>query len=349
MAFDSIKKKVSDYKNKKSEFEEMQKEFEQAYERIMALSELDAASDSDTAPNIAEVQRAYDREHLELFSREEELNQEREQIAGRIEDEHRKHEKVEDKLRSAAKKKYSGGIFAALQKNDDMMAELDALFAEIGETGHGAKSSPLDAAGMQGGGKEISAESASHSFAGVGKPASGTGKAVPGGGPKFGNFDLAKREGSSDYFVQGMHYQQFIRDYYNYNPSAYEDLNKNPVMATIAPGDIEGISLGKNEAEDSARFWGQHERGGTMESFVAIANNIPEVQMLIDGGFTLDQIRQDSRLSQCVDLYFDPAKMTRVIQCGNYYEFCDNGRHRVLAAREAGYKIPVKIVGRRKW
>lgn len=347
MAYDSIEKIVSELKDKKAELEAESKEFQRDFEKVRELSELAKISDLDAAEDIEDVRRSFEKEHQDLLEREEELLHDKEEVVEQISEEKKKTEAARDRLHELVGKKYSSGVAAAEQKGEELLAKLKRLLTDIGETGTGNAGSAM--AGFHGSGIGKANDVSHQGLSAMSKPAPGTGKAVPGGGPKFGNFDLAKREGSSDYFVQGMHYQQFIRDYYNYNPSAYEDLNKNPVMATIAPGDIEGISLGKNEAEDSARFWGQHERGGTMESFVAIAKNIPEVQMLIDGGFTLDQIRQDSRLSQCVDLYFDPAKMTRVIQCGNYYEFCDNGRHRVLAAREAGHKIPVKIVGRRKW
>ena len=99
---------------------------------------------------------------------------------------------------------------------------------------------------------------------------------------------------------------------------------------------------------DGSIFWSQHESGGTRESFVAIASNIPEVEKLLQAGLSLEEIRENPSLERCVNIYFDPSNIPRVIQSHGYYEFDSNGRHRILAAREVGYNIPVKIVGIRR-
>ena len=79
-----------------------------------------------------------------------------------------------------------------------------------------------------------------------------------------------------------------------------------------------------------------------------IASHIPEVQAALDSGKSIEELLEDERLGTCTALYFDPSKMTEVMDCGDYYEFQSNGRHRVLAARELGYDIPVQIVGTRR-
>ena len=160
---------------------------------------------------------------------------------------------------------------------------------------------------------------------------------------------MAPIKNGSDFFVRGTNYNQFIIDYYNSEQSIYESLGENEVIKTVSPGNIEGIHLGNTEAADSSIFWSQHESGGTRESFVEIASHIPEVEGLLQAGLSLDEIRENNSLERCVNIYFDPSNIPRVIQSRGYYEFDSNGRHRILAAREAGYNIPVKIVGIRRW
>lgn len=165
---------------------------------------------------------------------------------------------------------------------------------------------------------------------------------------KFGSFDMSRIEDTNDYFVQGRNYQQFIKDFYNSGELKYESLRNKEIIKTVSPDSIEGIRLGDREASDNTIFWRQHDTEGTIDSFVEIAKNIPRVQRLLDDGYSLDRIREYPELEKCVNIYFEPSSIPTVVQCNGYYEFDINGRHRILAAREAGYDIPVKIVGIRK-
>ncbi|MBT9653998.1 hypothetical protein GPK60_13395 [Ruminococcus sp. MCC718] len=166
---------------------------------------------------------------------------------------------------------------------------------------------------------------------------------------QFENFDLEPIKNGSDFFVKGTNYDQFIDDYYNSEKSIYESLGKNEIIKTVSPDNIEGIHLGKTEVANSSIFWSQHESGGSRESFLEIASHIPEVENLLQTGLSLDEIRENHSLEKCVNIYFEPSNIPKVIQSHGYYEFETNGRHRILAAREAGYNIPVKIVGIRRW
>lgn len=160
----------------------------------------------------------------------------------------------------------------------------------------------------------------------------------------LGNFETDKHINGSDSFVKGCNYDQFKKDYYSSEGSTYITYD-TPKEATISPSMIEGIHLGKNEVEDPSVFWSQHEKGGTLESFMEIASHIPEVKEQLMFGKTIDELLDDPMLSECTSIYF--VNPPRVIDNGDYYEFSSNGRHRILAAREVGYDIPVKIIGRR--
>lgn len=108
---------------------------------------------------------------------------------------------------------------------------------------------------------------------------------------------------------------------------------------------IEGIHLGESELENPSVFWSQHEKGGTEESFKEIASRIPDVREQLASGKTMDELLADPELSECAGIYF--ANKPKVIENDGYYEFDSNGRHRILAARAAGYDIPVEVIGRR--
>ena len=161
-------------------------------------------------------------------------------------------------------------------------------------------------------------------------------------------FETGQLKDSTDVFVKGDNYDQFFRDYYDYDNSEYISYGDSPIMSTIAPSSIEGIHLGASEADDPSRFWSQHEKGGTAESFASIAAHIPVVRDQLAAGRSLGDIENDALLGRCASIYFNPSNIPRVIKSNGYYEFEGNGRHRILAARSLGFDIPVIIVGERR-
>ena len=167
---------------------------------------------------------------------------------------------------------------------------------------------------------------------------------APSSGRTFGSFETDRHINGSDYFVKGDNYDRFKRNYYSADNSVYERYD-TPVERTISPGSIEGIHLGEPEMENPDVFWSQHESGGTAESFREIAARIPEVRARLASGESLDSLVQDPELSRCAGIYF--RDRPRVVESDGYYEFDSNGRHRILAARELGYDIPVDVIGRR--
>ena len=160
----------------------------------------------------------------------------------------------------------------------------------------------------------------------------------------FGSFETDQHINGSDYFVKGDNYDRFKDDYYSVDDSVYEKY-ETPEEKIVSPSMIEGIHLGKTEMENPDVFWSQHENGGTADSFREIAEQIPEVNERLEAGETIDSLIQDPELSKCASIYFD--KKPKVIENDGYYEFDSNGRHRILAAREAGCDIPVDVIGRR--
>lgn len=171
-----------------------------------------------------------------------------------------------------------------------------------------------------------------------------------GGGKKsqgsrtFGSFETGQYQ-NGDHVIKGDNFEQYMSDYYDSENSTYESLGDNSIVETIPPSKIEGIHLGSTEMEDNGRFWGQHESGGTADSFKEIASHIPEVKSQLAAGKSLSDIKSDPALERCVDIYFEPSSIPRVVKSNGYYEFDSNGRHRILAARELGYDIPVRVIG----
>ena len=162
-------------------------------------------------------------------------------------------------------------------------------------------------------------------------------------GQLFGSFETDKHINGSDSFVKGENYEQFKKNYYSPEESSYEAYD-TPKEIDISPSMIEGIHLGERELENPDVFWSQHEKDGTLDSFKDVASHIPDVREQLAAGKSMDELLADPELSECAGIYF--AYKPKVIENDGYYEFDSNGRHRILAAREAGYDIPVEVIGR---
>lgn len=161
---------------------------------------------------------------------------------------------------------------------------------------------------------------------------------------QFGSFEIG-----SHGFVKGNNFERYLNDWEGHDPNQFKtNMFDSPEIRTIDPRDIEGIRLSDNDIADPSLFWGQHLTGGSEESFKEIAALIPEVQAQLAAGRSLSDLIEDPRLGRCASIYFDPSNMPEVIECDGYYEFQSNGRHRILAAREMGYDMPVKVIGTRK-
>lgn len=146
-------------------------------------------------------------------------------------------------------------------------------------------------------------------------------------------------------FVKGNNYDRFISVWEGYDISAYTytDVRGDNVTEMISAGDIEGIRLGDTEISDSDRFWGMHSED--KELYSDAASHIPAVKEALDSGRSIEELKEDPVLGTCTSMYFDPEKMIKVIKNDGFYEFESDGRHRIIAAREHGFDIPVKIVG----
>lgn len=347
MGFDSLKSSVTEYSDKKQELVKERQFFDSEQSKVDSLSAVTSHLDSSIVCAIQGIQDEFSVEREGLDQQADSLQHEKDELTKRISDEQIKLDTVQRKIDSLIGKKYTGGLEAVSQKCDSLLTELDEMLKEVDSEGDISARGGVDIEHTE-----------NHSDDRRDAKSSGTGsflsklfsknQSAP-NGPKFGNFDLAPVKNGSDFFVRGTSYDQFIRDYYNSEQSTYENLGNNEVITTVSPGNIEGIHLGKTEVADGALFWSQHESGGTRESFVEIASHIPEVEKLLQAGLCLEEIRENPSLERCVNIYFEPSNIPRVIQNHGYYEFDSNGRHRILAAREAGYNIPVKIVGIRRW
>ena len=348
MGLDSLKSSVTEYSDKKQELVKERQFFDSEQSKVDLLSAVTSHLDSSIVCAIQGIQDEFSVEREGLDQQADSLQHEKDELTKRINDEQIKLDTVQRKIDSLTGKKYTGGLDAASQKCDSLLAELDEMLKDIDSDGYAESGGGIGAdisVNNQDNKREADKGGVSGGFF---SKLFSRNQATP-SGPKFGNFDLAPIQNGSDFFVRGTNYDQFISDYYNSEQSTYESLGKNEIITTVSPGSIEGIHLGKTEAADGSIFWSQHESGGTRESFVEIASHIPEVENLLHAGLSLDDIRDNPSLERCVDIYFEPSNIPRVIQSHGYYEFDSNGRHRILAAREAGYNIPVKIVGIRRW
>lgn len=121
------------------------------------------------------------------------------------------------------------------------------------------------------------------------------------------------------------------------------NMSELPENAEIV--DASKIDMTYAKGMEDEHFWDHHEN--TKEDYMRIAEHIPDVQKELDSGKTLDEIREDPELSDTVNAYYDADKMVKVEEKPDgSYEFQDDGRHRVAAAQELGYEIPVDVVNK---
>lgn len=116
--------------------------------------------------------------------------------------------------------------------------------------------------------------------------------------------------------------------------------NEEPILDRYQIIDAQEI---KNINDSGENFWNHH--GNTKEDYMKLASKLPEIQKELDAGKTFDEIKENPDLHDALIAYYSDDKMIRVIQDKNgSYQFEDDGRHRVIAAQEFGYKIPVNVV-----
>ena len=115
------------------------------------------------------------------------------------------------------------------------------------------------------------------------------------------------------------------------------ELPDNCVMVSASD-----IDMAYAQGMDSDQFWNHH--GNTKEDYMRMAERIPDVQQALDSGKSLDEIKQDPELKDTAHAYFAPENMIKVEQqADGSYSFADDGRHRIAAAQELGYEIPVEV------
>ena len=126
------------------------------------------------------------------------------------------------------------------------------------------------------------------------------------------------------------------------SPESGKDVSATELPDNCVMVNASDIDMTYAQGMDSDQFWNHH--GNTKEDYMRMAERIPDVQQALDSGKSLDEIKQDPELKDTAHAYFDPENMIKVEQqADGSYSFADDGRHRIAAAQELGYEIPVEV------
>lgn len=133
-------------------------------------------------------------------------------------------------------------------------------------------------------------------------------------------------------------------------------LGEDSYREEIDAHDLAGIQVGIEEQLDPERFWSQHDirdkatgeiRKACKNDYLSLASKIPAVCEALEQGRSFDEVCADPELGEAALKYFSEPRVLRAVADENgYYELTGLGRHRALAARELGLKIPVKIIAK---
>ena len=98
-----------------------------------------------------------------------------------------------------------------------------------------------------------------------------------------------------------------------------------------------------NRRASEKQFWENH--GANKDFYLDQARGLPAVQSMLAEGKSPAQIRAEHpNLGNTLDAYYNPNNMIQVNRDANgNMSFLDDGKHRVLAAKELGLKVPVQI------
>ena len=126
------------------------------------------------------------------------------------------------------------------------------------------------------------------------------------------------------------------------SPESGKDVSGTELPDNCVVVNASDIDMTYAQGMDSDQFWNHH--GNTKEDYMRVAEKLPDVQQALDSGKSIDELKNDPELGETVRAYYDPDNMIKVEQQPDgSYSFTDDGRHRIAAAQECGYQIPVEV------
>ena len=153
-----------------------------------------------------------------------------------------------------------------------------------------------------------------------------------------------EQNGSSEkIFIESTEEKNILDKFYNglYGTKTINILDSPSGLHLSMVNSKDIVGLFHNDSINIDEFWTHH--GENKARFTELALKIGTVRTMIEGGMNLEQIKQDSTLTACVEQYFSLDRAVRVYQYGDKYIFGGDGRHRVRIAQEMGLDIPVVI------
>jgi len=111
---------------------------------------------------------------------------------------------------------------------------------------------------------------------------------------------------------------------------------------------VDSKSINPSRNLDDPHFYG----GGksSQEEYAAIAEHIPEVRDRLAAGESIESLCADEKIGDCANAYFNEERGSKGMLTvrendDGSYQLIDDGNHRLKAAQDLGYEVPVKYEG----
>ena len=106
--------------------------------------------------------------------------------------------------------------------------------------------------------------------------------------------------------------------------------------------DPDNIDMSDALGMDDPNFWNHH--GRSKEDYMDLASKLPTVHDRLERGESLEDLLKDPDVGATANQYYNPEHMIKLAENAERMpEYTGDGRHRIAAAKELGYRFPARF------